>query len=182
MRHLAKQDMKFKAGSIILLIVMIVLSLIWWALFNPMMDRSTVEKYIQSIQEKPGKALDALPIFPTYQTRSYQGENKRSPFQPALAKSPLKGDVPDLNRPRGELEAFSLDSLRMVGAIQQGSRLWAIIKAPNDLVYRITVGDYMGKDYGKVIKITDSDIVLSESVSDGMGTWVKREAILTLSE
>ncbi|MDR0479699.1 MAG: pilus assembly protein PilP [Burkholderiaceae bacterium] len=87
----------------------------------------------------------------------------------------------ELNRRKEPLEAFTLGSMAMVGSIKQKGREVALIKA-NNLIYQIQVGNYLGQDYGKVIKITENQIDLREIVQDGSGEWIERNATLQLQE
>lgn len=91
------------------------------------------------------------------------------------------GVQPNLDRPRELLEAYSLESIKMVGTINKDG-LWALMEAPDDVVHRITVGNYMGTNHGQVIGVSDQRIDLIEIVPDGLGGWEKRESFLTLAE
>ena len=96
------------------------------------------------------------------------------------AKSTQAGGVgPDLSRPKQPLEAFPLESLRMVGVIEQRKAFYGIIMADNK-PYRIAVGGYMGQNYGQVTSISEFEISLKELVQDGSGDWVERISSLQL--
>lgn len=178
-----KLRMKRKIAVIIVLIIAIVAAAFWWFLAKPMNANLAVERYVKDVRKQPGKAVAALMPFPSYQAVPYSAEKSRSPFKPKIILLDMKIEGgPDLNRRRGELEAFSLDSLRMVGVISQDNRTWAIIQAPNDAVYRVHQGDFLGKNYGEIIEVLPDKIKISEFVSDGAGAWQRRPAILILSE
>lgn len=88
---------------------------------------------------------------------------------------------PEMNRRREPLEAYPLDSLSMVGSLVRGGRTYALLRADN-LLYQIKVGDYMGQNYGRVTRITETEIALREIVQDAIGEWIERTSTLALQE
>ena len=70
----------------------------------------------------------------------------------------------------------------MVGTLSQKNGMWAIIKAPDGLVYRVTRNNYMGQNYGRITKISEDKVELTEIVPDGLGGWQERSASLVLAD
>jgi type IV pilus assembly protein PilP len=91
------------------------------------------------------------------------------------------GLKPDLNRPKEPLEAYPLESLKMVGVLQQRKANFALVKADTGL-YRVSVGNYMGQNFGLITGITDSQIQLRELIQDAVGDWTERQSTLQLQE
>lgn len=89
-------------------------------------------------------------------------------------------NAPNLNRPKELLENASLDKLKFVGTIGSGNNLSALISLDNQTVYTVKLGNYMGQDYGRVVKITPDEITLRETVEDAEGNWVPRQTVLAL--
>lgn len=87
----------------------------------------------------------------------------------------------ELARPKQPLEAYSLDQIQMVGSVKIKGQQYALLKAGN-LLYRAHVGEYAGQHFGKIIKITDSEVDLRELVQDATGDWVEHPATLQLQE
>jgi type IV pilus assembly protein PilP len=87
----------------------------------------------------------------------------------------------EMNRRREPLEAFPLDSMTMVGSVNRKGSSYALIKA-DGLLYRVKQGDYLGQNFGKVMKITETDIELREIVQDASGEWIERQTNLQLQE
>lgn len=87
----------------------------------------------------------------------------------------------EMNRRREPLEAYPLDALTMVGSLVRGGRQYALLKADN-LLYQIKVGDYIGQNYGRITRITETEIALREIVQDAIGEWIERTSTLTLQE
>lgn len=136
----------------------------------------------------PGRPLEPIPRPAPYRPAAYEATELRSPFSIAAilraqAAPPRvdNGIRPNLDRPREELEKYALSSLRMVGTIERDTRL-ALIKVPDGSVQTIQAGNYIGTDYGKVLKIDEDHIELLEIVQDGNGGWVERRNTLALSE
>ncbi len=90
--------------------------------------------------------------------------------------------LPDESRRREPLERFPLDGLKMVGTLVRDGRVWAVIRATDQSVHRATLGHYLGKNSGKVLSVTESQIVLEETVKSPRGRWVKSKASINLEE
>ncbi len=90
--------------------------------------------------------------------------------------------LPDENRRREPLERFPLDGLKMVGTLVRDGQVWAVIRAPDQSVHRVTLGHYVGKNSGKVLSVTESQTVLEETVKSPRGRWVKSKASINLEE
>lgn len=89
--------------------------------------------------------------------------------------------APELNRRKEPLEAYPLDAITMVGSMSRAGVPVALVLV-DKLLYQVRVGDYLGKNYGKVMKIAEGQVVLREIVQDGVGEWVERPAELQLQE
>lgn len=92
------------------------------------------------------------------------------------------GLSPDPNRTPEYLENYPLDTLRMVGTMSQEAALWALIKTPDATIQRVSVGNYIGQNYGKIVQVSETRIDLSEIIPDGFGGWMKRATSIALSE
>ena len=87
----------------------------------------------------------------------------------------------EVNRRKQPLEAYPLDSMAMVGSVSKQGRPFALLRVDN-LLYQVKVGDYMGQNYGRVLRVSDSDLVLREVVQDAAGEWIERNSTLQLQE
>ena len=87
---------------------------------------------------------------------------------------------PNLNRQKENLEFFSLDNIKMRGTLKFDNQLWAILEAPNSIFYRVKAGQYIGLDYGKTLKITDTHVELFELLLDRNGCWKKHHREIDL--
>jgi type IV pilus assembly protein PilP len=89
--------------------------------------------------------------------------------------------APELNRRKEALEAFPLDAIAMVGTVQPKGVPMALVRV-DKLLYQVRVGNYMGQNYGKVTKVSETELVMREIVQDAAGEWIERQATLQLQE
>lgn len=87
----------------------------------------------------------------------------------------------ELNRRKEPLEAYPLDSMAMVGNVSKQGRPTALLKV-DGLLYQVKVGDYLGQNYGRILRITETEVALREVVQDAAGEWVERKSALQLQE
>lgn len=97
------------------------------------------------------------------------------------ARQPNSLFAGEMNRRKEPLEAYPLDSMSMVGSVARSGRPTALLKVDN-LLYQVKVGDYLGQNYGKVTKISETEVTLREVVQDAAGEWIERPAALQLQE
>ncbi|MGA0609927.1 pilus assembly protein PilP [Caldimonas sp. KR1-144] len=97
------------------------------------------------------------------------------------ARQPNSMLAAEMNRRKEPLEAYPLDSMAMVGSVSRVGRQFALMKVDN-LLYQVKVGDYLGQNYGKVTKITETEVAVREIVQDAAGEWIERPATLQLQE
>jgi len=154
-------------------------------------DFSDLNRYISEVKAKPKEPIKPLPEIKVIEPFLFKPEGLRDPFRPLEQPEQAEGvDVstgsgikPDTTRRKEELEEFPLDGLRMVGTIDMKSSLWGLVKASNGTIYRVKVGNYMGKNYGKIIRIVSDKIELMEIVPDNKpGTWREQPASMALTE
>lgn len=114
------------------------------------------------------------------------------PFDPLKLTRALRRDstqvaanatliAPELNRRKEPLEAYPLDTMAMVGSLVKTGQPVALVRVDN-LLYQVKVGAYLGQNYGRVMKVTDTEVVLREIVQDTTGDWIERPATLQLQE
>ncbi|MBC3861265.1 pilus assembly protein PilP [Undibacterium jejuense] len=88
---------------------------------------------------------------------------------------------PDMERRKEALEAFPLDSLKMVGTIEKGGLKQALVQA-DKTVYQAKVGGYIGQNFGLITGIAEDGVDIKETVQDAAGEWVERKVKLELQE
>lgn len=117
---------------------------------------------------------------------NYKSDGLKSPFRNSIGKiktreKTLTDIKPDLERERGILESQDLSNFFMTGVISlsRDESPQAIVKNSRGNVYMVSVGDYIGKNNGKIKEITDTTIKLEEIVPNGP-YWVSRPSELTI--
>ncbi len=97
------------------------------------------------------------------------------------ARQPNSLLAAELNRRKQPLEAYPLDSMSMVGSLTKAGLPYALLRVDN-LLYQVRQGDYLGQNYGKITKISETDVSLREIVQDAAGEWIERTSALQLQE
>jgi len=89
--------------------------------------------------------------------------------------------APELARRKEALEAFPLDAMAMVGSMNRNGQPVALITV-DKLLYQVRVGNYLGLNYGRITRISETELGLREIVQDAAGEWIERVATLQLQE
>jgi type IV pilus assembly protein PilP len=152
-------------------------------------SQNDLRAYIDEIKARPGGRIEPLPQIQPAPSFTYVAGNRRSPFMPdtpqqRVSNNPDAVQGPDPNRPREFLEQFPLDTLAMVGTLASPSRNsnFGLVQTADGLIHRVTVGNHMGQNYGRIMSITDSEIQLVEIISDGLGGFLERPAAVGLAD
>lgn len=140
-----------------------------------------LDKFIEQTQQAPGGRVEPLPEVKPYDSYSYSSSALRSPFVPGSSANSNNARTSD-HRNREFLEQFSLDTLRMVGTLNQGGQFYGLVQAKDGRVQRVLVGNHMGQNEGRITAITPTKISLTEVVPDGLGGYLERPAALALNE
>ena len=148
-------------------------------------DDSDLHNFIAETKASSTGSVKPIPQFKPYQNFAYSANDLRDPFEahveitedPGVVKNSLH---PETDRPKQHLEIFPLDTLSMVGTLKQGEDSWGLIKDPKDIVHRVKLGNYMGQNEGRIVKITETKIYLVEIVPDGIGGYIEREASIAV--
>ena len=130
--------------------------------------------------------VEPLPQVAPYEPFAYGGFELPNPFAPRKKETTRtggSGPQPDMDRKREALEAFPLESLKMVGTLERASHHWAVIKTPDHNLYRVHQGNYMGQNFGKITMVSDATVTLQELIQDTTtGSWSERTSTLQLLE
>ncbi|MBC8007227.1 MAG: pilus assembly protein PilP [Prolixibacteraceae bacterium] len=128
--------------------------------------------------------VDTLPVVKPYVPFAYNAFDLPDPFKPRKIE-PSRGSsklAPDLNRRKEPLEAYAIESLRMVGTLERDKTMYALVRANDKTVYQVRSGNYMGQNFGVITGITEGDIRLRELVQDSSGDWAERQSRLLLDD
>lgn len=147
-------------------------------------DMEELQEKVTEVRNRPGERVEPLPEIKPYESYAYTASNLRSPF---VASAPARSDIanalrPDVKRPREFLEQFPLDSLRMVGTLQQQGREYGLVQGKDGLVHRVLPGNHIGQNDGRITGISSTKISVVQIVPDGVGGYIENPASLTLTE
>jgi type IV pilus assembly protein PilP len=145
-----------------------------------------LDEYINEVKAKPGGRIDPLPEITPYTVFMYvaDAEGVRSPFRPDTPQTSTAagGARPDRDRSREYLESFPLDTLNMVGTLNIAGTEYGLVQTADGLIHRVTPGNYMGQNDGRITEISESEIALVEIISDGIGGYIERDAAVSLAD
>lgn len=124
-----------------------------------------------------------LPEVKKFPVVAYEAADLMDPYNPAKIEPERKagGPRPDLDRPKEPLEAYPLESLRMVGTLKKGNTMYALVQADKSL-HQVKVGNHMGQNFGRITAISETEITLKEIVPDAVGDYTERTSTLQLQE
>lgn len=147
---------------------------------------SDLRQFVKESDNLPRGRIPPLPDVKPYEPFNYDAYDLVDPFKQRKIEPPKSaaggGIQPDLTRRKEPLEAYPIENLRMVGTLQQGKNNFALIKSPDNNLFRVKVGNYMGQNFGLITEINESGIKLKEIVQDSGGDWTERMSTITLVE
>lgn len=144
----------------------------------------------QRAQTKP--RIQPIPEPKKFSPQSYTEEASTDPFSKQKLTQALKREsaqsagnaalvAPELARRKEPLEGHPLDSMTMVGSLLKEGLPVALVRVDN-LLYQVRPGNYLGQNFGKIVKVAETEVVLREIVQDASGEWIERTATLQLQE
>lgn len=145
--------------------------------------------FMADIKSRPSKPIEPIPTFNPYKPFDYGATILRAPFdKPIVIKAideiiPTGTEPPDPTRPKEFLEQFNIESLKMVGTLEQYGQLWALLDDGQGNVHYVKEGNYIGKHNGRIVTATPTYLQVIEVVSSGRNNqWVERPRTLELVE
>lgn len=149
---------------------------------------SDLKQFVEDSGKDLRGRVEPIPEVKQFEPFAYNAFELPDPFKPretALANRGGQpgGPQPDLNRRKEALESFALESLQMVGTLEQKQVRYALIKTPDNNLYRVKAGNYVGQNFGVITAISDSAVTLKEVIQDSSsGSWNERTSNLQLLE
>jgi len=143
-----------------------------------------LDQYMRDATKDVKAKVKPLPEVKPYTALQYNADGSLiDPFHARKAASKTGGLQPNLDRPKEAMEAYPLESLKYVGMLSKDKLTYALLKTPDNAVQQVKLGNYAGQNFGRVAKITDSEVILNEIVQDELsGDWVERISSLALQE
>jgi type IV pilus assembly protein PilP len=148
-----------------------------------------VKQWMDEVRQQTKSIVPKLAEPKKFTPFTYSAKSQMDPYSPAklsvaLAKVQTdsgNGIKPDLDRRKEALESYPLDTIVMVGTLEKPGLSYALLQIDKS-VFQAKVGNHIGQNFGKITKITDSEVQLREIVRDTTGEWVERKAKLELQE
>ena len=150
-------------------------------------DVSDLDAYMNEVRLRPPGKIEPTPIFRSYPTFTYSAANLRSPFSRQVRvdlagqKHGSRNVKPDPARAKQYLEGFNIEQFEMVGTISNATGSFALLRGAGG-VHRLKVGDYLGRNDGRIVAISGSQVDVIEIVPDGQGAWLERPRTIPLKE
>jgi type IV pilus assembly protein PilP len=159
------------------------------ALMGCQQEKEDLNEYVTKVKAQQKSDIPPIPVMKPYESFEYAAADLKDPFVPTvidMQKPELEpivdnGIRPDSNRRREALESFALAELQYVGTLEQ-ENIWALIRAPDGVIHRVQIGNYMGQNHGKITSISESEMKLKEIVPNGRGGFIDRDTSVSAVE
>jgi type IV pilus assembly protein PilP len=149
-------------------------------------EHADLKQFVKDSEKLPHGRIPPLPEVKPYEPFAYGAFDLTDPFKPRKIQPPKNAGVggiqPDLNRRREPLEAYALENLKMVGTLQQKKDIYALVKTPDNNLFRVKTGNYVGQNFGRIVGISDTAVKLREIVQDNLGSWEEKDQTLQLQD
>ncbi|HAT33850.1 MAG TPA: pilus assembly protein PilP [Janthinobacterium sp.] len=151
-------------------------------------DVQEVKTWMAQVQKRAQVAVKPLVAPKTFIPFAYGGKDATDPFsanklltEMARAAKSSKGPKPDMDRRKELLESFPLDTIKMVGTLQKGGVMNALLQIDKS-VYQVKAGQHLGQNFGLITGVGDTAVTIKEMVQDAGGDWVERVSKLELQD
>lgn len=152
-------------------------------------EKEDLNVYVTKIKAQQKPDIPPIPVMKPYEKFSYAAAELRNPFVRTVVEAPEEeeeiivdnGIRPDQHRVKEALESYALAELQLVGTLEQES-VWALIRTSDGVIHRVQVGNYMGKNHGEILFISDTELKLKEIVPEGKGRFIERDSSLSVVE
>ncbi|MEC5384566.1 pilus assembly protein PilP [Uliginosibacterium sp. H3] len=148
-------------------------------------EHQDIKNWMQAEQANMRGRVPPLPQLKTFAVVDFDSATVGDPFLASKLDPEKRGagaNRPDTNRRREPLEAYPLESLKLVGMmISKDGKPVALVQA-DKTIYQIRTGNYIGQNFGLVTKISETELALKELIEDANGDWVERMGTMQLQE
>jgi len=151
-------------------------------------QHADLREFVKKSDDLPHGRIPPLPEMQPYEPFTYNAYDLTDPFKPRQIQAPkaaaIAGGIrpPDPNRRKEPLEAYPLENLKMVGTLQQKKEIFALVRTPDNRLFRVKPGNFVGQNFGRITEISESGIKLKELVQDSGGEWKEEDRALLLQE
>ena len=188
-RWAAPQPTRRSSGGSVRAMRLITISLTLAALAACSGEQEELAQWMEQQKREVKPSVQPLSAPKKFNPQTYLAATGVEPFSNQKLTVALKQEArqpnsllaAEINRRKEPLEAYPIDSMSMVGSVVRAGRPSALLRVDN-LLYQVKLGDYLGQNYGKITRITETDVALREIVQDAAGEWIERNSALQLQE
>ena len=155
-------------------------------------DQQDIRQWMQEQRNSAKPNVPPVPEPKKFTPEPYKNDVSIEPFSNLKLAQALKREsnqatanaalvAPELSRRKEVLEGFPLDAIAMVGTMLPKGTPVALVKV-DKLLYQVRVGSYLGQNFGKIVKLSETELTMREIVQDAAGEWIERQATLQLQE
>ncbi|TQV88949.1 pilus assembly protein PilP [Aliikangiella coralliicola] len=155
-----------------------------------------LRSWVETIKARPPGRIEPMPEVREYKPHDYASAHLKSPFSElepeletqlqALHDGCDESVRPDTTRRKEDLERYSLDSMEMVGLVNNNERSWGLVRMTagpaEGNVFHVSVGNYLGINHGRILNIDEQQIEITTLVPDSKGCWEKRTVYMALAQ
>jgi type IV pilus assembly protein PilP len=146
-------------------------------------------QFMNEANQAPVAPIEPLPQVQGFSPKQYNADGVlHDPFVPrkAVVQTTFQ---PDLKRHKEPLEAYPLESLKFVGVMSKKSKTFATIQTPDNMIYQVKPGNYMGEKLGLITALAENrqtlkyELKVKETIQDTVtGEWAEQMTTLELQE
>lgn len=129
----------------------------------------------------PSKAAPSVnegqPQGPAQKIYTYASMNKRDPFMDPTKVPKVFPPVPPNAKP---FERFPIEQIALKAVLWNNKGFRAMVVTPDGRGYTVKVGDHLGDKRGRITKITERRLYVTEKIPDVLGDVETKNTILQL--
>jgi type IV pilus assembly protein PilP len=150
-------------------------------------ESDDLRSWMDSVANEQRGKIPPLPKIKVYVPLAYTAASQMDPFDIAKLEPDVKGYAQGKGAPDFEarearnniMERYPLESMRMIGYLDINNQPMAAVSF-DGMTKQVKVNDWIGMDFGRVVKVTDQEVELEETIQDAGGDWVVRSNSLQL--
>ncbi len=148
-------------------------------------NQEPLADYFSQIEQEVRQEIHTLAVSEPNAVVTFAYDPGHLPFDlPAMAPTSMVNDKVTCWQPpirqQQPLEKFAIEQLSLKGIMTKGSARVALIQTPKYGVMKVSKGQYLGRNLGKIAEITEQQVTIEEQWPDGKGCWSKRVVRMAL--
>ncbi|MHA6910801.1 pilus assembly protein PilP [Ralstonia pseudosolanacearum] len=142
-----------------------------------------LEQWMQQARSTVSTRLAPLPEPKPYAPREYTTTKQTDPFsvQKVAELSRAQDQSPEPGHRREPLEDYPLEAFKLLGTMKRNGESEAVLSV-GDKTQHVHVGQYIGQNYGRIVRIGDQELTLRELVREGSAEWKEKMTTLKVQE